>query len=81
MGDGRLISSTQISAGVEKSDALIRQRGQEFAADDLGIESRALVDVAYRNAEMRDTLDLGSEGVRRVTSCCACCSRGERLGT
>jgi hypothetical protein len=31
------------------------------AADDLGIESRALVDVAHRNAEMRDTLDLGHE--------------------
>jgi hypothetical protein len=49
------------AASIEKGDALIRQCGQEFAADDLGIKSCAPVDVAHRNAEMRDTLDLGHE--------------------
>jgi hypothetical protein len=45
-------------AGIEEGDDLVGPLGQEFAADNLGIELHAAIDVAHRNAEMRDALDL-----------------------
>ena len=53
------------AAGIEEGDALVRPLAQELAADDLGIEFDAAVDVADRNAEMRDALDVGM-----TMSCC-----------
>ena len=47
----------QKTAGIKEGDALVGPLRQEFAADDFGIEFRAPVDVADRDAEMRDALD------------------------
>ncbi len=52
--DGRRPLDQQYTdaASVEKCDALIGQRRQKLAADNLRIELYALVDVAYRDAEV-----------------------------
>src|SRR5215203_4096810 len=45
-------------AGIEEGDGLVGPLRQKFTADDFGIEFRAPVDVANRDAEMRDAFNV-----------------------
>ena len=51
------------AACIEKGDALVGPLAKEFAADHLGVELDAAVDVADRDAEMRDAFDLRHDEV------------------
>ena len=43
---------------VNEREVALGGRGEMLASDHLGVEGQALVDVAHRNAEMRDSLDV-----------------------
>jgi len=57
-GRGALDQQHADAAGIQEGDDLVGALRQKFAADDFGIEFHAALDVAYRNAEMRDALDV-----------------------
>src|SRR5262249_23024183 len=46
------------AAGIQEGDALVWLHEKQFAANYFGVELDALVDVAHRNTEVCDTLDI-----------------------
>ena len=45
------------AAGIQEGDFLVRQLREELAADNLGVELCAFVDIADRNTEVSDALE------------------------